>query len=117
MVQSRVHRRKFKETDHYICDEHGYTRCLPGWTNVHGLCNTPICQHDCEHGNCSGPDTCTCEVGWTSTNCSHCICLPGCDNGYCDLPFECRCNPGWTGMLCNKPMRKPGCAHGHCSSP
>ena len=91
-----------KETDHYICDEHGYIRCLPGRTNVHGLCNTPICQHDCEHGNCSGPDTCTCEVGWTSANCSHCICLPGCDNGYCDLPFECRCNPGWTGMLCNK---------------
>lgn len=106
-----------KETDHYICDEHGYIRCLPGWTNEHKLCTVPKCDYECENGNCSGPDTCTCEVGWTSANCSQCICLPGCQNGFCHLPFECKCRPGWTGMLCDKPMCKPGCAHGHCNAP
>jgi len=106
-----------KETDHYICDEHGYIRCLPGWTNEHLLCTVPQCGYDCENGNCTGPDTCTCDVGWTSANCSQCICLPGCDKGYCELPFECKCKAGWTGMLCNKPICKPGCIHGHCNAP
>ena len=53
-------------------------------------------------GNCTGPNVCTCEVGWTGVDCSKCVCLPGCINGGCEKAFECTCEPGWTGMLCDK---------------
>ena len=100
------------------------------------MCRTPICQPNCSryHGNCTEPQVCTCDIGWTVLNnifkitnathikirinyisylttlplqgqyCSKCIPLPGCQNGYCNIAFECKCKKGWTGMYCN--MRK-----------
>ena len=82
-------------------------RCLPGYTNEMNYCKDPICKPPCVvgQGNCTKPNTCTCEVGWTGADCSKCVCLPGCVNGNCTLPFQCNCQPGWKGMLCDK--RKP----------
>ena len=51
----------------YFCDSEGKIHCLPGWTDEHRLCQTPICAingQTCVHGNCSKPYTCECEIGW-----------------------------------------------------
>ena len=92
-----------KDSDHYICDSHGYIHCLPGWSNEYEECKVPVCTQNCsQHGNCSAPNTCTCDVGWSGADCSKCVCLPGCVNGRCELPFECICDEGFEGMLCDK---------------
>ena len=53
-------------------------------------------------GNCTAPNTCTCELGWFGPDCARCVCLPGCVYGTCEKPFECRCNEGYTGLYCDK---------------
>ena len=57
---------------------------------------------ECVQGNCTAPNTCTCELGWFGPDCARCVCLPGCVYGTCEKPFECRCNEGYTGLYCDK---------------
>lgn len=81
------------------------------------------------NGNCTRPDTCTCEKGWTGTDCTVPMCIQECfHNGFCSAPDTCTCpqNPtifidargvplfrkpdgdaqstGWTGFDCNTPI-------------
>ncbi|KAH3758136.1 immune inhibitor A precursor [Pelomyxa schiedti] len=44
--------------------------CESGWTG--STCNTAVCSVSCgDHGTCSSPNTCTCDVDWvTSTRCN-----------------------------------------------
>ena len=83
-------------------------------------------------GNCTHPDTCTCEKGWTGPDCSEAMCAQECFNGgNCTAPDTCTClqwwsrwrdkrlsggrpifrksngdpiNTGWTGFDCNTPI-------------
>ncbi|KAA0152321.1 hypothetical protein FNF29_03887 [Cafeteria roenbergensis] len=81
------------------------------------------------HGNCTLPDTCTCEKGWSGYNCTIPLCAQECFNGgVCTAPDTCTCvqhqntfrdlrgepyfrrsdgDPqltGWTGYDCNTPI-------------
>ena len=79
--------------------------CLPGWSDEPSFCSIPICDFHgltCKNGNCTAPNVCTCELGWSGATCSNCIPLPGCQNGYCTEPLECICQDGWDGMFCDK---------------
>ena len=82
-----------------------------------------ICSSGCLHGNCTNPDSCTCDIGWTGDACnigkahvcilinasSDCksyhkctaICNIGCLHGNCTNPDTCTCDIGWTGDTCN----------------
>jgi len=104
----------------YICDKEGHVRCLPGWSDESILCKTPICEIDgetCQHGNCTAPGRCECEVGWYGDLCDKCVTLPGCKNGYCEFPLQCICEEGWSGLFCHKPICAENCSHGHCTVP
>lgn len=52
---------------------------MPGYVNEASLCKDPLCNPSCVsgQGNCTKPNCCTCEVGWTGVDCSKCVCLPG----------------------------------------
>ena len=81
------------------------------------------------NGNCTRPDTCTCEKGWTGDSCLVPLCSNECFNGgYCSGPDTCTCiqvpttfvdargqplfvkpdgdaqYTGWTGFDCNTPI-------------
>nr|XP_040567983.1 neurogenic locus protein delta-like [Lepeophtheirus salmonis] len=93
-----------KANGNYICTKFGEIVCLFGWKNESSLCSEPICSQKCDlvHGKCTAPNTCTCEVGWESSNCNECVRLPGCLHGNCSKPYECRCKPGWKGTFCEE---------------
>ena len=38
------------------------------WISSH--MHTAICHSGCLHGNCIGPDSCTCDSGWTGDTCN-----------------------------------------------
>ena len=87
--------------------------CAEGWTGPD--CSVPVCTQTCSRdadevpeidsnnlprftkgtGNCTLPDTCTCEVGWSGTDCSTPLCAQECNNlGKCTGPDQCTC-PRW----------------------
>uniref|UniRef100_A0A0A1WMS8 Delta-like protein n=1 Tax=Zeugodacus cucurbitae TaxID=28588 RepID=A0A0A1WMS8_ZEUCU len=104
---------------HYICDEKGNVKCLPGWQG--DLCQVPQCRKGCDpmNGYCQRPDECRCRIGYTGEFCERCIPLPGCQHGYCNKPFECICKPGWDGLFCTEPTCRSGChnTRGYCEAP
>jgi hypothetical protein len=75
--------------------------CRSGYTGDGDTC-TPLCdQFGCssENGNCTAPDMCTCDTGWTTANCSQdCGC-----NGHCD------CSNGSTAITCLDFTTGPSC--------
>jgi len=93
-----------------------YCDCQEGWQGE--FCNVPKCPDDCSsHGSCVGPNTCSCDAGWTEA--SHCAmweCAPSCQNGgVCTGPNECACLPGWEGPTCEVDQCSTfGCVFGTC---
>ena len=84
--------------------------CAEGWSGSD--CSIPTCQQSCSRepfeqpvinsndiavyskgtGNCTHPDTCTCEKGWTGFDCSIPLCAQECNNnGQCVMPDTCKC--------------------------
>lgn len=56
-----------KASTTYYCDRDGRVRCLPGWSDPNNMCMVPVCTlngRTCLNGNCTGPFSCDCEVGW-----------------------------------------------------
>lgn len=51
------------ENSHYVCDDNGDIKCLPGWTG--DLCDVPICRKGCDpqQGYCKRPGECRCKLG------------------------------------------------------
>lgn len=87
---------------HYVCDDNGEVKCLPGWQG--DLCDVPICRRGCDpmNGYCKRPNECRCKIGFYGENCEKCIPLPGCQNGFCTKSFECTCKEGWDGLFCSE---------------
>ncbi|XP_030378339.1 delta-like protein 1 [Scaptodrosophila lebanonensis] len=110
---------KYKANSHYICDEKGDVKCLPGWQG--DLCQVPMCRRGCDpmNGYCQRPGECRCRIGYTGDMCDKCIPLPGCQHGTCNKPFECLCKPGWDGLFCTEPSCRAGChsTRGYCEAP
>nr|NP_001229927.2 uncharacterized protein LOC411317 precursor [Apis mellifera] len=104
---------------HYVCDEAGEVKCLPGWTG--DLCDVPICRKGCDplQGYCRRPGECRCKLGFYGELCDKCVALPGCQHGSCNVSFECSCDPGWKGMFCSEPICASDClsSQGYCEKP
>ncbi|XP_075155813.1 C901 [Haematobia irritans] len=110
---------KQKANSHYICDDKGDVKCLPGWQG--DLCQVPMCRKGCDpmNGYCQRPGECRCRIGYSGELCEKCIPLPGCQHGDCTKPFECICRPGWDGLFCTEPSCRDGChkTRGYCDAP
>jgi len=113
---------KMKAQNRYICNSVGKIRCLTGWTerainpDPNFPCPLPVCQPQCQHGQCQLPNVCSCEIGWEGPDCGTCMALPGCANGNCinpntgqAEPFTCHCKPSWDGALCDIPKCVNNC--------
>ncbi|XP_043461795.1 delta-like protein C [Leptopilina heterotoma] len=104
---------------HYVCDEAGEVKCLPGWTG--DLCDVPLCRKGCDpiQGYCRRPGECRCKLGFYGDTCGKCVALPGCQHGRCNVSFECACDPGWKGLFCNEPACASDCnpSQGYCDRP
>ncbi|XP_058831374.1 delta-like protein 1 [Topomyia yanbarensis] len=107
------------EYSHYVCDDNGDVKCLPGWTG--DLCDVPICKKGCDplNGYCKRPNECRCKLGFYGDNCNRCIPLPGCQHGGCQQSFECVCHKGWDGIFCSEPICRADChpSRGYCEKP
>ncbi|XP_034942873.1 delta-like protein C [Chelonus insularis] len=104
---------------HYVCDEAGEVKCLPGW--IGDLCDVPLCRKGCDplQGYCRRPGECRCKLGFYGELCDKCVALPGCQHGRCNVSFECACDPGWKGLFCSEPICDPDChpSQGYCEKP
>ena len=115
--------------------------CIPGFEGED--CTKPTCVQPCNHGVCSAPDTCECDVGWFDSNCTTPVCEQTCGNGgecnsqllisffhyisftniicvyvgNCTGPNVCSCPSDWKGHDCRKPVCKQNCGHGNCIAP
>ncbi|XP_026741553.1 delta-like protein B [Trichoplusia ni] len=107
------------EHSHYVCDDKGEPKCLPGWQG--DLCDVPICKKGCDplQGYCKRPGECRCKLGFYGERCNKCIPLPGCQHGYCNESFECICKQGWDGLFCSEPICRSDChaTRGFCEMP
>ena len=55
----------------YACDSVCLTSLEFIWQCTFSLAiYTAICLNGCLHGNCTAPDNCTCELGWSGDSCS-----------------------------------------------
>lgn len=105
--------------------------CDSGFYKDGDVCK-PVCTADCVHGECTAPDTCTCEESetlsgpaWTGPLCTDCVqgahdCH---ENAKCsDLSgrLHCECLPGWIGdgWQCEPVCSAVDCGeHGRCVAP
>lgn len=95
----------------------------------------------CGHGECIGPNNCSCIEGWKGKSCCRppfkCFCKPPhhpkvcCGHGSCNGPNDCQCEEGWFGPKCcsdrppppwrcwgKSPDNNDGCSgHGECVGP
>uniref|UniRef100_A0A8C8DH83 EGF-like domain-containing protein n=1 Tax=Oryzias sinensis TaxID=183150 RepID=A0A8C8DH83_9TELE len=66
-----------------------------------------VCLQKCRNGGeCVGPNTCHCPVGWGGLQCQTAICKQRCLNGgRCVLPDHCHCRRGFQGLTCAAKVR------------
>merc|ERR1711871_548641 len=73
-------------TDGFFCPR-GYTRCTRYPKMLDYGCN--VCANS---GNCTLPETCSCELGWSGNSCETALCAQECRNGgKCVAPDQCQC--------------------------
>ena len=68
---------------------------------------------------CTGPDMCSCKLGWSGVDCTEPICddiICG-ERQICTSPNSCTCIPGHKGVDCNIPKCVQSCINGFCSAP
>jgi len=97
--------------------------CATGYGPA-GKCDTFVCTQGCGvHGNCTSPDVCTCDTGWSGLTCDTTSCaditpegLPDCSgNGKCTAPDVCTCKEGYQGRGCEI-SKAACCATTSCSN-
>lgn len=60
-------------------------------------------------GDCTGPNFCTCQRGYTGYDCRTPVCEQSCSNGgWCVAPNSCQCPPGYSGFDCSVPVCHQG---------
>ncbi|XP_059056825.1 epidermal growth factor-like protein [Achroia grisella] len=95
-----------------IC-EHGYK-----WSANETKC-LPVCEEECENGECVAPNECTCHSGYEFQSKYKCkpVCSI-CENGECISPNVCVCSEGYTrkGSKCI-PVCEEECVNGFCIVP
>ncbi|EDQ89805.1 uncharacterized protein MONBRDRAFT_24936 [Monosiga brevicollis MX1] len=75
------------------------------------------------HGTCSRPQMCTCDSGYTGTDCSNFTCTDvfGCNannaGGVCIGPNTCNCTESWESAYCTTPICRQSCEQGICVRP
>ncbi|KAL6263166.1 hypothetical protein P5V15_005968 [Pogonomyrmex californicus] len=106
------------------CDISGSCVCNHGYVkNVFGEGCIPSCTPSCINSNCTEPNRCTCNAGFTPRNESFCepICKRGCQNGDCISPDHCICHKDFiqnvyndSGPYCISPCTRNCSEHGEC---
>lgn len=87
----------------------------------------PVCNPECQHGECVQPQTCLCNSGYEpeSAALGH-LCQPRCQvdcvNGTCSAPEQCSCLEGFVPSLQGnssicQPNCSQGCQNGICVAP
>lgn len=72
--------------------------CKPGFAlDRNGKFCAPVCDPPCGKGNCTAPNTCSCNRGYELNANGNCIpkCTNGCQFGECVAPEKCDCRPGF----------------------
>ncbi|XP_011638211.1 tenascin-like [Pogonomyrmex barbatus] len=106
------------------CDISGSCVCNHGYVkNVFGEGCVPSCTPPCINSNCTEPNRCTCNAGFTPRNENFCepICKRGCQNGDCISPDHCICHKDFvqnvyndSGPHCISPCTRNCSGHGEC---
>jgi hypothetical protein len=99
------------------------------WLMFQSFYNDILAIARCVNGNCTLPNTCSRNQGWTGATCSSgmyshymsqyryghlctysenffiifllAVCSSSCGNGYCSAPNSCTCNGNWAGANCD----------------
>lgn len=93
--EKNLHR--FPGCDNGDCRENTCV-CKPGFAlDKTGKFCAPVCDPACGKGDCTAPNTCSCNRGYELTESGACIpkCTNGCDYGECIAPEKCACRPGF----------------------
>eukprot|EP00808_Paulinella_micropora_P027788 g63663.t1 len=72
--------------------------CKRGYQGVY--CGSPLCDDPMpcgDHGWCTGPNVCTCDAGWTGSQCTTAI--PCTYTGYAGTAGACTCASGYYGTV------------------
>ncbi|XP_070520453.1 tenascin-like isoform X1 [Cardiocondyla obscurior] len=118
-----------------ICEAPNICICKPGYLTVPDnggdipfKCE-PICNDDCNAGNCVVPGICACSVGYRRIKTGECepICDIKCGNGTCVAPETCKCDNGFVLSLELSATKNTtesrclpsceGCENGECEAP
>ncbi|XP_051858081.1 epidermal growth factor-like protein isoform X2 [Drosophila albomicans] len=101
--------------------------CCPGYKQKNtndrvGFKCDPICKEDCGNGDCSSPNSCNCNVGYTNKDkdpAKRCVpdCDGGCGKGECIAPNTCHCEDGYEADNHCAPICSSGCPNGYCEEP
>nr|XP_039273324.1 mucin-5AC-like isoform X1 [Styela clava] len=94
-----------------------FSVCCKGYRGE--LCDIPVCEQACAHGQCVAPNTCNCiNTGYEGPTCSSPVCTSECVNGKCVEPNTCKCLSGWSGKLCETAICQKECLNGGvCAAP